>query len=91
MALTVVNLSKESRRARVAICDVSVQIKKKMTGEEFVRNNRGINGTKDAPKDLPQEFLTELYDHFSERAIRFPQLPSTLSDKFSSSESTILK
>ena len=68
-----------------------MQIKKKMTQEEFVRNNRGINGTKDAPKDLPQEFLTELYHHFSERAICFPQLPSTLSDKYSSSESTILK
>ena len=64
-----------------------MQIKKKMTREEFVRNNRGINGT----KDLPQEFLSELYDHFSERAIRFPQLPNTLSDKYSSSESTILK
>lgn len=68
-----------------------MQIKKKMTREEFVRNNRGINGTKDAPMDLPREFLSELYDHFSEQAIRFPQLPNTLSDKYRSSESTILK
>lgn len=69
------------------------QIKKKMTREEFIRNNRGINGTKDAPADLPNEFLTELYTHFSERAIRFPQLPSSMSDKYSSppSNHTIAK
>ncbi|EIE18456.1 Sec7-domain-containing protein [Coccomyxa subellipsoidea C-169] len=68
-------------------------IKKKMTREEFIRNNRGINGTKDAPADLPNEFLTELYTHFSERAIRFPQLPSSMSDKYSSppSNHTIAK
>ncbi|CAL8465936.1 g5472 [Coccomyxa elongata] len=63
-------------------------IKKKMTREEFVRNNRGINGTKDAPADLPQDFLTELYTHFSERAIRFPQLPSSMSEKYSTQPAT---
>jgi hypothetical protein len=69
-----------------------MQIKKKMTQEEFVRNNRGINGTKDNPQDLPPEFLTELYNHFSEKAIRFPQLPATLSDKYSNSvDSTVVK
>ena len=68
------------------------QIKKKMTREEFVRNNRGINGTKDNPQDLPPEFLTELYNHFSEKAIRFPQLPSTLSQKYSNSaDLTVVK
>lgn len=68
-----------------------MQIKKKMTQEEFVKNNRGINGTKDNPQDLPQEFLSELYNHFSEKAIRFPQLPSTLSPKHNTSDSTIMK
>lgn len=68
------------------------QIKKKMTQEEFVRNNRGINGTKDNPQDLPPEFLTELYNHFSEKAIRFPQLPSTLSQKYNNSaDLTVVK
>lgn len=69
------------------------QIKKKMTREEFIRNNRGINGSKDAPADLPKEFLTELYTHFSERAIRFPQMPSSMSGKYSSptSDATIDK
>ena len=91
--MTFVHPDKESNSSQLVSKPVGcrMQIKKKMTREEFVRNNRGINGTKDAPKDLPQEFLTELYAHFSERAIRFPQLPSTLSDKYSSSESTILK
>lgn len=58
-----------------------------------MRNNRGINGTKDNPQDLPQEVLTELYNHFSEKAIRFPQLPSTLSQKESSStaDHTVIK
>ena len=69
-----------------------MQIKKKMTCEEFVRNNRGINGPKDSPQDLPQEFLTELYNHFSEKAIRFPQLPATLSQKESSAtDHTVIK
>ncbi|OEH76541.1 sec7 domain-containing protein [Cyclospora cayetanensis] len=31
----------------------------KMTKEEFVKNNRGINGG----KDLPKPFLEALYDH----------------------------
>ena len=64
-----------------------------MTREEFVRNNRGINGPKDNPQDLPQEFLTELYNHFSEKAIRFPQLPSTLSQKenTSTADHTVIK
>ena len=58
-----------------------------------MRNNRGINGPKDDPQDLPQEFLTELYNHFSEKAIRFPQLPSTLSQKetMSTADHTVIK
>jgi hypothetical protein len=81
--------------AGMQVADVAaaaLQIKKKMTREEFVRNNRGINGTKDNPQDLPPEFLTELYNHFSEKAIRFPQLPSTLSQKHSNSgDLTVMK
>ena len=33
------------------------QVKKKMTLEEFIRNNRGIN----SGENLPQEFLQSLY------------------------------
>ena len=83
------------RLAGMQVADVAaaaLQIKKKMTREEFVRNNRGINGTKDNPQDLPPEFLTELYNHFSKKAIRFPQLPSTLSQKHSNSgDLTVMK
>ncbi|TKY56779.1 ARF guanine-nucleotide exchange factor GNOM [Spatholobus suberectus] len=35
----------------------NVQVKKKMTEEDFIRNNRRINGG----NDLPREFLSELY------------------------------
>jgi hypothetical protein len=42
------------------------QVKKKMTCEEFIRNNRGINGG----ADLPHGFLRELYGSISENEIR---------------------
>lgn len=35
----------------------NVQVKKKMTKEDFIRNNRHINGG----NDLPREYLSELY------------------------------
>ena len=56
-----------------------------------MRNNRGINGPKDNPADLPQEFLSELYNHFSEKAIRFPQLPASRSQKESSADTTVIR
>ena len=43
-----------------------VQVKKKMTCEEFIRNNRGINGG----ADLPHQFLRELYASISQNEIR---------------------
>ncbi|KAM6555329.1 hypothetical protein CsatB_002348 [Cannabis sativa] len=41
------------------------QVKKKMTEEEFIRNNRAINGG----KDLPKEYLSELFNSISNNAI----------------------
>ncbi|KAK6273406.1 hypothetical protein POUND7_010489 [Theobroma cacao] len=41
------------------------QVKKKMTEEEFIRNNRLINGG----QDLPREYLSELFDSISNHAI----------------------
>ncbi|XP_058111116.1 ARF guanine-nucleotide exchange factor GNL2 [Magnolia sinica] len=41
------------------------QVKKKMTEEEFIRNNRAINGG----KDLPREYLSELFMSISNKAI----------------------
>ena len=41
-------------------------MKKKMTADEFVRNNRGINGG----EDLPREFLRALYASIAADEIR---------------------
>ncbi|PIA55523.1 hypothetical protein AQUCO_00700074v1 [Aquilegia coerulea] len=41
------------------------QVKKKMTEEEFIRNNRAINGG----KDLPREYLSELFQSIATNAI----------------------
>ncbi|XAR65224.1 hypothetical protein NMG60_11009270 [Bertholletia excelsa] len=44
----------------------NVQVKKKMTEEDFIRNNRHINGG----NDLPREFLSELYHSICRNEIR---------------------
>ncbi|XVF34803.1 hypothetical protein REPUB_Repub18cG0089900 [Reevesia pubescens] len=41
------------------------QVKRKMTEEEFIRNNRAINGG----QDLPREYLSELFNSISNHAI----------------------
>ncbi|GJQ14168.1 hypothetical protein GpartN1_g5959.t1 [Galdieria partita] len=42
------------------------QVKHKMSKEEFIKNNRGINDG----EDLPEEFLEELYDRIVNEEIR---------------------
>ena len=54
------------RRVLEVIEDTLVQVKKKMTCDEFIRNNRGINGG----DNLPVEFLRSLYDSISRNEIR---------------------
>ncbi|CAI0391008.1 unnamed protein product [Linum tenue] len=44
----------------------NVQVKKKMTEEDFIRNNRHINGG----QDLPREFLCELFHSICKNEIR---------------------
>jgi golgi-specific brefeldin A-resistance guanine nucleotide exchange factor 1 len=44
----------------------NVRVKKKMTEEDFIRNNRHINGG----NDLPREFLSELYYSICRNEIR---------------------
>ncbi|KAF6137057.1 hypothetical protein GIB67_030821 [Kingdonia uniflora] len=44
----------------------NVQVKKKMTEEDFIRNNRHINDG----NDLPREFLSELYHNILKNEIR---------------------
>ncbi|CAN6452847.1 unnamed protein product [Victoria cruziana] len=43
----------------------NAQVKKKMTEEEFIKNNRNINGG----KDLPREYLSELFQSISTHEI----------------------
>ncbi|KAL6576491.1 Nucleolar GTP-binding protein 2 [Orobanche hederae] len=45
------------------------QVKKKMTEEDFIRNNRSINGG----SDLPREYLSELFHSISTNAISLDQ------------------
>lgn len=45
------------------------QVKKKMTEEDFIRNNRRINGG----NDLPRELLSKLYSSICENEIRITQ------------------
>nr|XP_043634837.1 ARF guanine-nucleotide exchange factor GNOM-like [Erigeron canadensis] len=44
----------------------NAQVKRKMTEEDFIRNNRRINGG----NDLPREYLCELYHSICENEIR---------------------
>ena len=44
----------------------NVQVQKKMTKEEFIRNLRGVNGG----KDLPPTYLSSLYDSITSHEIR---------------------
>nr|CAD1822467.1 unnamed protein product [Ananas comosus var. bracteatus] len=44
----------------------NVQVKRKMSEEDFIRNNRGINGG----NDLPREFLSEQYYSICRNEIR---------------------
>jgi brefeldin A-resistance guanine nucleotide exchange factor 1 len=44
----------------------NVQVKKKMTEADFIRNNRHINGG----NDLPREFLSEIYQSIRKNEIR---------------------
>ena len=45
-----------------------LQVKKKMTCEEFVRNNKGVNDG----QDFPTDFLEDLFRNIERRAIRIP-------------------
>eukprot|EP01134_Creolimax_fragrantissima_P004638 CFRG4638T1 len=51
----------------------SGRVKNKMTKEEFIRNNRGINDS----KDLPLEFLSSVYDEIAAREIKVKDDRST--------------
>ncbi|XP_013378695.1 brefeldin A-inhibited guanine nucleotide-exchange protein 1 isoform X2 [Lingula anatina] len=49
----------------------SSQVKSKMTKEQYIRMNRGINDS----KDLPEEFLTTIYDEIAGNEIKMKNKP----------------
>ncbi|KAI8905469.1 hypothetical protein EDD86DRAFT_257459 [Gorgonomyces haynaldii] len=53
------------------------QVKKKMTKQEFMRNNRGI----DEGKDLPEEFLTAVFDEIAQNEIIMKDEPKKPQEK----------
>lgn len=44
---------------------VSSQVKSKMTKEQYIKMNRGINDS----KDLPEEYLSSIYDEIAGKKI----------------------
>ncbi|XP_070554844.1 brefeldin A-inhibited guanine nucleotide-exchange protein 1-like isoform X2 [Ptychodera flava] len=50
----------------------SSQVKRKMTKEQYIKMNRGINDS----KDLPEEFLSDIYDEIAGNEIRMKQTSS---------------
>ena len=54
----------------------SSRVKKKMTKEEFIKNNRGINDSEDLPKD----YLAKIYDEIASSEIKM-KASSTTVDK----------
>ena len=55
---------RRSRDGHVII--VCPQVKKKMTKEDYIRMNRGINDS----KDLPRDYLENIYDEIAINEIR---------------------
>ena len=50
---------------------VSVQVKRKITKEQYITMNKGINDS----KDLPQEYLESIYDEISQNEIKMRSAP----------------
>ena len=44
----------------------TIKANRRMTGDQFLKNNRGLNGG----EDLPDDFLSELYDHIKHRQLQ---------------------
>ena len=52
----------------------SDRVKKKMTKEEFIKNNRGINDS----EDLPKEYLAKIYDEIASSEIKLKSSSTTV-------------
>ena len=52
-------------------CFVSLQVKRKITKEQYITMSKGINDS----KDLPQEYLESIYDEISQNEIKMRSAP----------------
>jgi brefeldin A-inhibited guanine nucleotide-exchange protein len=52
----------------------SPQVKNKMSKEQYIRLNRGINDN----KDLPEEYLSQIYDEISDHEIKMKNTTVTI-------------
>jgi len=48
------------------IVDFVTQVKHKMTKEQYIKMNRGINDS----RDLPEEYLSQIYDEIAGKQIK---------------------
>ena len=53
-------------------CQLILQVKKKMSKEEYIKMNRGINDN----KDLPREYLEDIYEEIASSEIRMKEITS---------------
>ena len=51
----------------------ALQVKRKITKEQYITMNKGINDS----KDLPQEYLESIYDEISQDEIKMRNAPKT--------------
>ncbi|XP_068200225.1 brefeldin A-inhibited guanine nucleotide-exchange protein 1-like isoform X2 [Palaemon carinicauda] len=60
----------------------SIQVKHKMTKEQYIKMNRGINDS----KDLPEEYLSEIYDEIAGNEIKMKTTTTKLGKQAVSNE-----
>lgn len=61
------NVSEDrSREGSILSFGMNFQVKKKMTKEQYIKMNRGINDS----RDLPAEFLSKIYDEIENEEIK---------------------
>ena len=60
---------------------LSIQVKHKISKDDYIKMNRGINDS----KDLPREYLSEIYDEIEDNEIKMK--PSTSNKHVTTSRS----
>ncbi len=60
------NVRKSNEFFERILCFIIIKVKKKMTKEQYIKMNRGINES----RDLPEEFLSKIYDEIENEEIK---------------------